>query len=157
MKTLKAALLAITISAAPVISSATEINLPIPCSDSGAMNITGTYDDMTGAVNFALQTQDCKTNGFSITGTGSVKGTFKPSMTNFGKFDTDLTTTMDAMFMKDTDHIHAIYRMTAKGSYDLATSKFDDNAHLTSSIDATGPLQVNIIDLLTIDWAAITG
>lgn len=157
MKTLKATLLAITISAAPIIATAMPIDLPVPCSDSGVMNITGTYDEMTGAVNFALQTQDCKQNGYAITGTGSVKGTFKPSITDYTKFDTDLTTTMDAMFMKNTDHIHAVYRMTAKGLYDLSTSKLDDNAHITSSIDATGPLQLNIIDLLTIDWAAITG
>jgi hypothetical protein len=157
MKTFKAALLSIFLTSMPLISHATDINLSVPCKDSGSLNITGTYDDMSGTVNFTLTPQDCKENGYSITGTGSVKGTFKPSMTDYGKFDTDLKTTMDAMFTKDSDHIHAVYNLTAKGAYDLATSKFNNDAHLTYSIDMTGPVPCNIIDLITVDWEAITG
>ncbi|MEZ0328843.1 MAG: hypothetical protein ABWK15_04675 [Dissulfuribacterales bacterium] len=155
MRTLKATLLAITISAAPVIATAMPINLPVPCSDSGVMNITGTYDEMTGAVNFALQTQDCKVRGYAITGTGSVKGTFKPSITDYTKFDTDLTTTMDAMYMKNTDHIHAVFNLTVKGVYDLANAKFDQNS-FKYSIEGTGSTPARIMDLITIDWSALT-
>lgn len=156
-KTIKAALLSMVLTSMPLLAHATDINLSVPCKDSGSLNITGNYDDMSGTVNFTLTPQDCKENGYSITGSGSVKGTFKSSMTDPGKFDTDLKTTMDAMFMKDSNHIHAVCNLTAKGAYDLATSTFDKNAHFTSSIDATGPLKVNIIDLLTIDWSDITG
>lgn len=47
-------LLTTIISGVPVIAPAMDINIPIPCSDSGSTNVIGTYDEMTGAVNFNL-------------------------------------------------------------------------------------------------------
>ncbi len=156
MKTLKITLLAIALAAAPVITHAMEVNIPVPCSNSGALNITGTYDEMSGAINLALQPQDCKQNGYTITGNGSVTGIFKPSMTDPTKFETDLKNNMDADFVKDAEHLHATFTLEVKGKYDLTTSKFDDNAQFKTSINGTGPISANIIDLITVDFDAIT-
>lgn len=157
MKSIKTTILAIVISAAPFLANAMDINLPIPCSDSGALNITGTYDEMSGAVNLALQPQDCKENGYTITGTGSVTGTFKPSMTDYTKFETDLKNNMDANFVKDAEHLHAVFNLEIKGTYDTTTSKFDQNAQFKYSITGTGPIKADIIELITVDFDAITG
>lgn len=157
MKTLKITLLAIALSAAPVISNAMDINIPVPCSDAGVLNITGTYDEVSGSVNLALHPQDCKQNGYTITGSGSVTGTFKPSMTDYTKFETDLKNNMDANFVKGAEQLHAIFNLEVKGIYDLTTYKFDNTTQFKSSITGTGPIEANIIDLITVDLEAITG
>lgn len=154
IKQLALSITALSFMALPCIASAESISLAKDCSDSGSVAISGSYDVVSGAVNFNLATQNCVQNGYAINGTGTVKGTFK--MVGFTtNFTTDVTTAMSATFTKEGKQVQATYNNTMKGTYDVVTSKL--NGTVTNSISASGEIEINIMDLITVDWADVTG
>lgn len=145
---------ALSFMALPCIASADDLSLAKDCSDSGYVTITGSYNALSGDVNFNLATNNCVQNGYAINGTGTVKGTFK--MVGFTtNFTTDVTTTMNATLAKEGKQVQATYNNTMKGTYDVVTSKL--NGTLTNNISATGEIEINLMDLITVDWADVTG
>lgn len=78
-------------------------------------------------------------------------------MTDPSKFETDLKTTMDATLIKNADNIHAVFNLAIKGNYDLVNKKFDQNTSFNYSLTGTGPIPVEIEDLISIDWGVVTG
>lgn len=106
---------------APAATQATTIDKAYPCPDGGQVLVTGTVNQISGAVAIDLTTVDCVIEGIGVAATGTVVGTFKvalPPTTADVDLQTALTAVLTSGLAKTAD---ASLTQTVTGIYDFNT------------------------------------